>query len=440
MRQERTVQASIFDRIAGHEIGRELKAMSAWLDDHRELPSLVAADLRRHGVKATGRQGLPAESVLRCALLKQHRQLSYQELAFHLEDSASFRAFARLPHAWGPQKSVLHRTISAIRAETWEQINHTLLTSAREAKLERGRMVRLDSTATAAPIHEPSDSSLLWDAVRLMVRSLREADGLVGRLWWRDHRRAAKQHARDIQFTRGRPRRVQLYRELIRTTRATLAYLQQAAAQLATRADGAAALWQAKVEHYRPLIERIIAQSERRVLAGQPVPAGDKLVSLFEPHADIIRKGREVAYGHKLNLTTGQSGLILDLVVEAGNPADSERLLPMLERHSTAAAASGRRRQLCQPRQPAPGPCLRRPRHGVSQERRPRHRGHGQEPLALSQNSGTSAPASRSTSPASSAPTGSPAAPGAGSGTSGPYVWSAVVAYNLALFVRLKPT
>jgi IS5 family transposase len=112
-----------------------------------------------------------------------------------------------------------------------------------------------------------------------------------------------------------------------------LAYLQQAAAQLATTADGVVALWQAKVDHYRPLIERILAQTERRVLAGQPVPASDKLVSLFEPHADIIRKGREVAYGHKLNLTTGRSGLILDLVIEAGNPADSERLLPMLERH-----------------------------------------------------------------------------------------------------------
>ena len=120
MRQERTVQASIFDRFAGHEIGRELKAMSAWLDDHRELLSLVAEDLRRHGVKETGRQGLPAEAVLRCALLKQHRQLSYQELAFHLEDSASFRAFARLPWSWSPRKSVLHQTISAIRAETWE--------------------------------------------------------------------------------------------------------------------------------------------------------------------------------------------------------------------------------------------------------------------------------------------------------------------------------
>ena len=80
------------------------------------------------------------------------------------------------------------RTITAIRAETWEQINRTLIASARETKLERGRVVRLDSTVTAALVHEPSDSSLLWDAVRVMVRLLREADGLVGRarLWWRE--------------------------------------------------------------------------------------------------------------------------------------------------------------------------------------------------------------------------------------------------------------
>ena len=116
MRQERTVQASIFDVFAAHEIGRELKAMSQWLDEHRDLLGLVATDLGQHGVKATGREGLPAEAVLRCALLKQHRQLSYEELAFHLEDSASFRAFARLPFGWTPKKSVLQKTISAIRA------------------------------------------------------------------------------------------------------------------------------------------------------------------------------------------------------------------------------------------------------------------------------------------------------------------------------------
>lgn len=96
----------------------------------------------------------------------------------------------------------------------------------------------------------------------------------------------------------------------------------------------AIALWQLQVGHYRPLVERIIGQSERRVLVGESVPASEKLVSLFEEHADIIVKGsRDTEYGHKLNLTTGRSGMILDLVIEAGNPADSERLLPMLERH-----------------------------------------------------------------------------------------------------------
>lgn len=336
MRQERSVQASIFDVFAGHEIGRELKAMSDWLDGQGAPLGLVAADLRREGVQETGRQGLPAEAVLRCALLKQYRQLSYEELAFHLEDSASFRAFARLPWAWSPKKSVLQRTISAIRAETWEEINRTLLASARREKLEDGSAMRLDSTVTAAPIHEPSDSSLLWDAVRVMVRLLKAAAVWLGgdRPLWRDHRRAAKKRWRAIEFTRGRPKRVPLYRELIKITRKTLAYLRQAAAQLGSAVDPLIALWQRQVRHYQPLIEQIITQTERRVMAGEALPAADKLVSLFEPHADIIVKGsRDVDYGHKLNLTAGKSGLILDLVIEAGNPADSERLVPMLERH-----------------------------------------------------------------------------------------------------------
>src|SRR5271168_3401883 len=330
MRQQRTIQASLFDLFAGHEIGRELKAMSQWLDEDRELIGPVAEDLRRHGVKETGRQGLSAESVLRCGLLKQHRQLSYEELAFHLEDSASFRAFARLPLSWTPKKSVLHMTISAIRAETWEAINRILLASARQEKVETGKVVRLDSTVTAALMHEPSDSSLLWDAVRVMARLLKAADALVGGLVWRNHRRAAKKRARAIEFTRGRPNRIQLYRELIKLTRATLAYADQATTQLWHASDPIdAALWQAEFRHYRPLIERIVAQTERRVLHGEANAANEKIVSLFEPHADIIVKGgREVQYGHKLNLTTGRSGWILDLVIEPGNPADSDRFRP----------------------------------------------------------------------------------------------------------------
>ena len=148
----------------------------------------------------TGRQGLTAESVLRCALLKQHRQLSYEELAFHLEDSASFCAFARLPVSCTPKKSGLHSTISVIRAETWEAINRSVIDSARQQKVEPGDAIRVDSTVTAALMHEPSDNCLLWDAVRVMARLLKAAQALAGdgQIVWRNHRRAAKRRAYQI--------------------------------------------------------------------------------------------------------------------------------------------------------------------------------------------------------------------------------------------------
>jgi IS5 family transposase len=307
-------------------------------------------------------------------------------------------------------------------------------------------MVRLDSTVTAALMHEPSDSSLLWDAVRVMARLLKEANAWLGRaeLGWHDHRRAAKKRARAIEFTRGRPRRVQLYRELISLTRATLADLQRARLRLARSADPAAALWQARVDHYRPLIERIIVQSQRRVLAGQPMAARNKLISLFEPHADIIIKGsREVHYGHKLNLTTGRSGLILDLVIEAGNPADSERLLPMLERHIAfygqaprQAAADGgfaSRDNLRQAKARGVREMAFHKKGGLRIEDMVRSRwvyrklrnfraGIEADISCLKRAYGLARCTWR------------------GLGHFRAYVWSAVVTYNLALFARLQPT
>jgi IS5 family transposase len=200
--------------------------------------------------------------------------------------------------------------------------------------------VRLDSTVSAALMHEPSDSTLLWDAVRVMTRLMRRAQTLPGvpAVGWRDRRRLAKKRARAIEYSRGSEKKRRLYGELIAAVRASRAELQARAGELAETAGTAAERWRAQVHHYLPLITRIITQSERRVLNGEAVPAGEKLVSLFEPHADIIvRGGRQVQYGHKLNLATGKSGLILDVVVEGGNPADAERFLPMLDRHIARA-------------------------------------------------------------------------------------------------------
>lgn len=339
MRKKCIDQVSIFDLFSNHEIGKELKAMSARLDQHREILDWVAMDLHLKDVYDTGRHGLPAESVLRCALLKQYRQLSYQELAFHLSDSASFQAFARLPRSLFPKKSVLQKTISRIQPDTWERINHCLLGDAQQEKVEAGKKVRIDSTVTETTIHAPTDSSLLWDSVRVMVRLLEEAKATPGApvIEFRSHRRLAKKRARAIIYTRGKDKKKGLYQDLIRATTNTLGYLEQAKIGLTvtpTVALQQSEQWHAQVAHYTPLIKQVIDQAQRRVLQGESVPASEKIFSLFETHTDIIIKGnREIQYGHKLNLSSGKSGLILDVVIESGNPADTDQFLPMLDRH-----------------------------------------------------------------------------------------------------------
>jgi transposase, IS5 family len=338
MRKKHTVQHSIFHFFVAHEIGQELQAISHLLDTHPEILDWVETDLQSLRVTDCGRQGLPVESVLRCALLKQYWQVSYEELAFCLTDSYSFQAFARLPVAILPKKAVLQRTISRIRDTTWEKINGALLRQAQGAGMEGGQVIRLDSTAIESNIHAPSDSRLLWDGVRVLVRLFDQAQALEGvpSLPYRDHQRRAKKRMRAIRATRGEDKKAALYQDLIQVTRMSLAYIDPVYHALAVSLVDPmhCARWWSEVNHYRGLIERVIDQTERRVFQGQKVPAQDKLVSLFETHTAIIAKGnRDIQYGHKVNLMTGRSGLVLDVVVEDGNPADSERFMPMLDRH-----------------------------------------------------------------------------------------------------------
>ena len=340
MREKRTVQASIFEGYAEHEVGRELKAMSDWLDENIDLLDWVAADVKRRNVEETGRKGLSIESVLRCAILKQYRQLSYEDLVFCLMDSASCQTFARLTMAWFPKKATLQSCISAISDVTWEQINQRLLQSADKAKKEQGKMLRIDSTVTKSPIHAPSDSTLLWDSVRVLVRLLKRAEELmegITTIDYRNHQRVAKKRTRAIFYTRGQDKKATLYRDLVAVTRNSLGYVEEASKQLLVVMSVeplACELWQAQFNHYKPLILNVIDQTERRVFQGEKVPSAEKIVSIFEEHTDIIVKGdRDIQYGHKLNLSTGCSGLILDVVIEEGNPADSDQFLPMLERH-----------------------------------------------------------------------------------------------------------
>ncbi len=115
MRETHTAQASIFQTATNHEIAFELKRMSDWLDTHPELLDRIAEDLQSGRGSARGRSGMTIDSVLRCAILKQYRQVDYRTLAFYLRDSVSFVEFARLDGRAAPSKSTLRR--SSVRFE-----------------------------------------------------------------------------------------------------------------------------------------------------------------------------------------------------------------------------------------------------------------------------------------------------------------------------------
>jgi len=134
MRRKRDPQQNLLYFMARNKVGRELEAISLVLDKNPGILDLVFRDLVQYQRTDTGRGGMTAEQVLRCALLKQYRELTYEELAFHLEDSMAFRSFARLDMGQYPCGSTLQDNIKAIAAETWEAVNLVLLEYAGRQK------------------------------------------------------------------------------------------------------------------------------------------------------------------------------------------------------------------------------------------------------------------------------------------------------------------
>lgn len=327
-----------------HAHARELNQMSAVLDALPEAVAWVHADLlRRAGprVDATkGRDGMTAEQVLRALVVKQMNGFSYEELSFHLADSNTYRSFCRIGiDQKPPKKSTLQKNIKCIRAETWEAINRELIGHAAAQRIETGEKTRTDCTVVESNIHEPTDSSLLSDCVRVLTRQMSKAEEDFG-LGFNDHSRRAKRRALGILNAKSNEARLPLYRDLLKVTEATVRSATRIAAELdKVKAHSigecvrAGALAQS-LRHYATLAERVIDQTERRVLRGESVPANEKVVSIFEPHTDILVKDRrQTLYGHKICLTTGASGLVTDVVVEEGNPADSTLAVGMVVRH-----------------------------------------------------------------------------------------------------------
>src|SRR5271157_2674240 len=340
MREKIAQQQPLMPAPINHKHARELQQMSEVLDQLPEVTELVHADLVRRGVKPNkGRKGMPAEQVLRALLVKQMNGWSYQELAFHLADSNCYRWFCRLGIGdTCPDHSTLQKAIKHVRAKTLETINRRIVTCAVQQRIELGQKIRTDCTVVESNIHHPTDSSLLFDCVRVMARLMGHAQEAFA-ISYADRTRRAKRRALGILNAKSASQRQGLYRDLLKVTQETVVQAQRVAELLdkvevgdimqLAKAQSIAAELRRNVE----LTGRVVSQTERRVLQGESVPATEKIVSIFEPHTDIIVKDRrDVLYGHKICLTAGASGIVTDVVVEQGNPADSTLAVKIIER------------------------------------------------------------------------------------------------------------
>lgn len=345
MRQARQKQLNLTPQWLPVEHALEIRGIGRVLDENPAIADLVQKDLIGGiDVREGGAAGMSAEQVLRALIVKQLNRFSYRELAFHLADSASYRAFCGLSMGQRPSKTMLAACIKRIRPETLEQINRKIVSVADDKKIENGSRVRVDATVVESNIHPPLDSNLLLDCVRTLTRVMDRAREIVGKAASFPNRtRRAKRRALGILNARFKEKRKPLYRDLVLVSKETI----ESASRVVLAIDDALAGESLSVTerlrvvadrkdlaHFVGLSSRVINQTERRVFNEESVPAKEKIVSIFEEHTDIIVKDhRETFYGHKICLTSGRSSLITDCTILEGNPADSTLAEQMIDRH-----------------------------------------------------------------------------------------------------------
>jgi len=329
---------------SSHARAAELADIDRLLEDTPALAELVAADLpHAPGTSADrGRPGMSGEQVLRASFVKSMEDASYDDLAFHLDDSNTYRWFCRI--AWGesgPSAATLQENIRRVRPETWAAVNVALVGKAVELGLETGGKTRIDCTVTKANIHPPDDAAQLFDVVRVLVRLLRTAEKLrTGVVVHSRTKRAKRRRTETMDKKKGD--REAAYRDLIKVAAEVIGWARSAVPLLRAGGfpDDLAASLALEVVRYADLGDRVVSQTTRRVFGGEKIAATEKVVSIFEPHTDIIIKDkRETLFGHKLLLGTGSRGIVQFCTVLKGNPADSTLVGQALD---SVAGAVGR--------------------------------------------------------------------------------------------------
>jgi transposase, IS5 family len=329
-----------------------LQAISDFLDDQEDIIEQVRRDLVRGLRKpGSGRRGLTPQQVLRSFVLKRVKNWDYRELRERIADGMTLRQFTDFHCEPVPKHHAFHRDFNRLTPDTLRAINDLVVQAAVDLGLEDGSKLRVDTTVVETDIHHPTDNTLLWDAVRVITRSVGHLAKAMKRRRIKgfcDRRRAARRRMQEIQrmTTRQRQeRQTRAYRsligiaeEVVESARTVLQNTSKASGK-DMLADMAIASIREEIAHYCDLGARVTNQARRRILDGEQVANAEKIYSIFEPHTDLIKRGKvrtPLEFGHKVFLAESAQGLITQYEVLKGNPSDDIHVAPSLKRHKQA--------------------------------------------------------------------------------------------------------
>jgi IS5 family transposase len=300
----------------------------------------------------TGRPGMAPDRLLRCCVLKHLKGWSFRELERELRSNLIYRRFTRFDAETTPDFSTFCRTFALLSPSLTEKIHQRVVTVAHQRGVAPGRKLRTDSTVVETNVHYPTDSTLLGDGIRVLSRSLTRiaAQCKRGTLNVVHHGRAVKHRLLEIsraakclnQASRERMR--SSYQKLLALTRGMLRQAGQVVARWKSgRLKVVGSLLQVETQvgqlrHFLPSVEKVITQTKQRVWGGDRHVAG-KVLSLFEPHTQVIRKGKAHKpneFGRLVRIDEVENGIVSGYAVLEGNAADTNSWMPALKQHQTS--------------------------------------------------------------------------------------------------------
>jgi IS5 family transposase len=322
------------------------------LNDEQLLTTVYEALAKRHPRSRTrGRPGTPAEVVLRLLLLKQIRNWSYEVVEREVRANLVYRSFTRVGGGKVPDDTVMNKWALALGPEAIEKIHRRVVGIAQEKKVVEGRKLRVDTTVVETNIHYPTDSSLLGDGVRVLTRAMKRIAAIAGKggAKLRDRSRSVKYRILEIgraarsKGGAGREKLQQGYRKLLEVVSRVVGQATRFSREIASGVRKSSDVFrQAALEGLRqeldtmvPRVKQVIEQARARVLGGDTHVEG-KLVSIFEPGTEVIRKGKAskpTEFGKMVKVQEAENQIITGFEVYEKRPYDAALLIPAIESH-----------------------------------------------------------------------------------------------------------